>query len=747
MLKEADVVVLSLEQEGLADEILSVMKFMSAGAPKKLIVVSSIGTWSHTASSAASPLTCSQYPSRVPSPYHQEHKRLEDYALSLRSPGLQVNVLCPGVLYGMGEEDMYMTFRDAWQYQNTPVLIPSLTEGGGKNTVPTCHVKDLGNAVKAVAETDSSQLDSYILLVDEERCTLEEIVRSISENLNRTKSVRVMAETSYENVALDHPEFALLNIDLFVDSASSPLPMTGRSFVAAAPETCKEFVRCRNLKPLKIALVSPPGLEEDTLKRANELKSKYSLPLLTRRSCVDILLKSEEAGPAKAELEAIWNAEEDEKDITKVPDQLLAKAFRFCLASGTCMAHGYVMCDFPESENDAFVMFSDEPPPPEPSEEDVKEEEEPPKKEDKKKDKKKDKKGSQQEEEEIVIAPVVEFPLNPGRGPTHVLCFPASDEHLFSLNGALPVAEEEGAEPTVSEAGQAFKSRLAAYRTATSKFGLRPPKPEATPSEEEKEAPPSEEKKEGDMGAQDAGAEGEDVDTKAAEEKTATSLVEWLEVKFPECKSATLPSDEKCAKELSLAFLEGAQCDAYINEFIEEGAIPGIVFMNTKEGVEERTESAILDAVDNDGSETVVEEKEDGPTGSSTTTAADGPDPTKLPHAALYEEVTVDEAEEVQLFVDEYKKYCSDNVMKQVTLGMMNILKNKDDPDFDVVDYLGDFLIQEGKKLEREGEDVAKKEFDAVLKHVDEMSSRLIEGRDDSTIAGTVFSNFSSSRA
>ena len=221
-----------------------------------------------------------------------------------------------------------------------------------------------------------------------------------------------MAETSYENVALDHPEFALLNIDLFVDSASSPLPMTGRSFVAAAPETCKEFVRCRNLKPLKIALVSPPGLEEGTLKRANELKAKYSLPLLTRRACVDILLKSEaeEVGPVKAELEAILNTEEGGKDITKLPDPLLAKAFRFCLASGTCMTHGYVMCDFPESENDAFVMFSDEPPPPEPSEEDEKEEE-PPKKE----EKKKDKKGGSPLEEEVVIAPVVEFLLNPER--------------------------------------------------------------------------------------------------------------------------------------------------------------------------------------------------------------------------------------------------------------------------------------------------------------------------------------------
>ena len=114
-----------------------------------------------------------------------------------------------------------------------------------------------------------------------------------------------------------------------------------------------------------------------------------------------------------------------------------------------------------------------------------------------------------------------------------MLSFPASDEHLFSLNGALPVADEEGAEPTVSEAGQVFKSRLAAHRSATSNFGLRPPKPEAPPSEE---APLSEEKKEGDAGAEDAGAEGEDVDTVAAENKNAKSLVEWLEVKFPGCK-------------------------------------------------------------------------------------------------------------------------------------------------------------------------------------------------------------------
>ena len=38
MVKEADVVVLSLEQEGLAiaDEVLSVMKFMAASKPKKV---------------------------------------------------------------------------------------------------------------------------------------------------------------------------------------------------------------------------------------------------------------------------------------------------------------------------------------------------------------------------------------------------------------------------------------------------------------------------------------------------------------------------------------------------------------------------------------------------------------------------------------------------------------------------------------------------------------------------------------
>ena len=343
--------------------------------------------------------------------------------MSLQGPGLQVNVICPGVLYGMGEEDMYMTFRDAWQYQNTPVLVPSLTPDGGRNTVPTCHVKDLANAVKAVAETDSGRLPPYVLLVDEEMHTLEEITRSISENLNRTRSVRVMSESSYSNVALEHPEFALLNIDLFVDASSSPLPMSGRSFVRSARQTCEEFVRCRNLKPMKIAIVSPPGMEEGALKRAVELKTKYSLPLLTRKSCLDIVLKSEEAGAVRAEIEAIWNAEEGGGDISKVPDALLAKAFRFCLASGTCMMHGYVMCDFPESENEAFVMLSDKPPAPEPTREEDEEvrqthlqryqslarqhstpnssrssQEEPPKKEDKK-EKRKTQKGSPREEE------------------------------------------------------------------------------------------------------------------------------------------------------------------------------------------------------------------------------------------------------------------------------------------------------------------------------------------------------------
>ena len=65
----------------------------------------------------------------------------------------------------------------------------------------------------------------------------------------------------------------------------------------------------------------------------------------------------------------------------------------------------------------------------------------------------------------------------------------------------------------------------------------------------------------------------------------------------------------------------------------------------------------------------------------------------------------MEEAGEISDLTKEYRRFCSDNIMKEVTLGMMKILKNGEKTD--IVDLLADHLIAEGKRLEKEGEKVS----------------------------------------
>ncbi|GMH65973.1 hypothetical protein TrST_g8008 [Triparma strigata] len=721
LLSSADCILLILDDLSsdlsVEDDILSTLKFTPLTSPKNLIVISSISTWANTLTSPSNPLTSSSYLTRLPLLSSLPLKRLEDISLTLSSPLLSVNVLCPGILYGHGEDNLYYSFRDAWLHQKIPLLVPTLTDNKGVNLLPTFSVTDLSNVVLTILKTDSKSLEPVMLLVDPMQSSLSEIIECISENLNATKEVRYMSESSRSNILLEHPKFKLLNVHLNVSKDACSLPLRQKGILEEMERVCEEFVKCRGLEAMRILITSPFG--NDLTSVTEELKGRYSLPVLSRKTTVEIVMKGEEgSSKVRDEVVKVWESEECGKDVEKIPDKLIAECFRFCLDSGTCKQHGYVMYDFPETENDAYVMFSDTPPP--------NEEEEPPSEEpvDDKKKKAPEKKGKGKNEAPPTdpIKPIVKFPLNPKKGPTHVLTFPASDSYLFGVNGAVPVVEEEGSEPAVSEAGQKYRERLAAYRAKVSKFGERPP-----PAPEEE----SEEKKEG-------GEETTEEKAPEAPETIFKSLPEWLEDKFG-CKLASFPCDEKCAEELSLPVLDETQKTSYITEFIEEGCVPGIVYMNAKPPPKAKGDAPDVTP----------------PPTTSSLDAASVPEPSSatppsaseddvLPHVKVYNDVAIEEAEEVQFFIDEYKNYCTNNIMKQVTLGMMKILKMKDDPDVDVVDTLADFLIAEGKKLEKEGEEKARTQFDAVLKHVEEMSSRLIDGRDDSTIAGTVFSNFSS---
>jgi adenylate kinase len=62
---------------------------------------------------------------------------------------VKVFVVCPGIIYGCGEDTFYPLFKAAWLQD--PVNLPYL--GEGSNKLPTIHLKDLVRFVVKVAES------------------------------------------------------------------------------------------------------------------------------------------------------------------------------------------------------------------------------------------------------------------------------------------------------------------------------------------------------------------------------------------------------------------------------------------------------------------------------------------------------------------------------------------------------------------------------------------------------------------
>lgn len=102
---------------------------------------------------------------------------IETLALSAANtnPMLKTYIVCPGFIYGCGEEIFYDYFKMAW-LQN-PTRLPVI--GDGKNPIPTIHILDLIGLVKRVIER--KPVAKYIFAVDRTKNTsLKSIISSIS---------------------------------------------------------------------------------------------------------------------------------------------------------------------------------------------------------------------------------------------------------------------------------------------------------------------------------------------------------------------------------------------------------------------------------------------------------------------------------------------------------------------------------------------------------------------------------------
>ena len=112
--------------------------------------------------------TESEYTKRIPHQNYIHFKYIENQLLALgaHKENVKAYVVCPGFIYGYGEDfffDLYKQFfiyDDAITSQN-PLITALLS---GRNTIPTIHIKDLVSLIKRII--DRKPQNKYILAVD-----------------------------------------------------------------------------------------------------------------------------------------------------------------------------------------------------------------------------------------------------------------------------------------------------------------------------------------------------------------------------------------------------------------------------------------------------------------------------------------------------------------------------------------------------------------------------------------------------
>ena len=179
---------------------------------------------------------------------------LENLALSNTNPMLNVYVICPGFIYGCGEDFFFDYFRKAWI--GGIDFMPIIGEGG--NFLPTIHILDLVQIIRRIIE--KKPIINYIFACDKTKNpTMKNIIRSISKGIG---SIDIKNLTEFDIDEIDIPNFNELNIDIQIKSSK----ITENDFKwhceKGIPENMdllrQEFNLYRGIKPIKIIISGPP---------------------------------------------------------------------------------------------------------------------------------------------------------------------------------------------------------------------------------------------------------------------------------------------------------------------------------------------------------------------------------------------------------------------------------------------------------------------------------------------------------
>ena len=327
-----------------------------------------------------------EYQKRCPNSRYFYYKILETLTLSNTNPKLKAYVVCPGFIYGCGEDFFFDYFRLAWM-GHLP-YIPILGDGG--NFLPTIHILDLIQVIKRIIEKRPTQ--KYFFVCDKTKNpTMKNILKSIGNSIGGI-DIKQLEEFNIENI--DIPNYTELKIDLRIKtsnifeekrkSGEDLEDYQGRKFnwhcEYGIPENMdmirNEFNIYRNLKPIKIVITGPPSGGKTTLSKM--ISNKYKLNYYQMSQFCDwaknlnnalgeetkVHLQEIEENIAKAldDYDHRKNKRKtdpplDTSQIKKFSSEFMGKILKERLNIGECGTKGYILDNYPKTYEDCVNVF------------------------------------------------------------------------------------------------------------------------------------------------------------------------------------------------------------------------------------------------------------------------------------------------------------------------------------------------------------------------------------------------------
>ena len=330
----------------------------------------------------------SEFNKRIPNSKYFYYKILESLALSKINSNLKAYVICPGFIYGCGEDIFFDYFRESWKsnLEYMPII------GEGDNHIPTIHILDLIHTIKRVVNLKPDI--NYIFACDKTKNpTMKNILNHICKGIGgiETKIIK-----DFDLNKINIPHYAELSIDLRIKYSSimEDEPRRKKEDIEdyeerkfkwhcefGIPENIEllseEFNLYRDLKPIKIIISGPPYGGKSTI--AKKISEKYKIKHYTiDKICEwakneenelgeEIKKKDEEieenVKKAMEEYEHRKNKKKtdppfDPTPFRKYPDDFLSKIIKTKLCLGECISKGYILENYPKSYNDCLNLFN-----------------------------------------------------------------------------------------------------------------------------------------------------------------------------------------------------------------------------------------------------------------------------------------------------------------------------------------------------------------------------------------------------